>query len=185
MPGLGEKTAERLVFYLLKKNNKNTFIEFADNLVNCGKQINRCQDCHNYSLKTLCPVCDNTRRDRTQICLVAEAQDILYLERTSAYNGLYHVLNGLLDPVSQITPDKLNLNSLSKRLNSNQVKEIIFGLNPTIEGESTIIYLKKLFGQKYPHLKLTRLTRGLPMGGDLEYADEVTLSNALKNRSQV
>ncbi|MFH1890676.1 MAG: recombination mediator RecR [Candidatus Kuenenbacteria bacterium] len=185
LPGLGEKTAERLVFNLLKQNNKNTFIEFANNLLAVGKQIHHCQICGNYSEKNICQICQNIKRDKTQICVTAEAQDILYIEKTSAYNGAYHVLNGLLDPMNNITAEKLNIQSLSSRLNDKQIKEIILGLNPTIEGESTIIYLKKIISQKYPNIKITRLSRGLPMGGDLEYADEITLSNALKNRSAV
>lgn len=185
LPGLGQKTAERLVFHLLKKNNKNTFIEFANNLLEVGKKINRCQTCSNYSEKPTCSICQNIKRDKTKICLVAEAQDILYLEKTNSFNGLYHVLNGLLDPSNGITPDKLNINPLFQRLQTNQITEIIFGLNPTVEGESTIIYLKKIILEKYPRFMLTRLSRGLPMGADLEYADEVTLANALNNRSGI
>jgi len=185
MPGLGDKTAERLVFNLLKKNNKNTFIEFANALITVGKQIRHCKICNNYSEKPLCQICENMRRDKTKICVVAEAQDIICLEKTSVYHGLYHVLGGLIEPISNITPDKLNIKSLIERLNDKQIREIIFGLNPTIEGESTIIYIKKMIGQKFKNIKLTRLSRGLPMGADIEYADEITLSNAINNRSQL
>lgn len=185
LPGLGYKTAERLVFHLLKKNNKNSFIEFSNNLLNVGKQIETCQTCGNYSLKPLCPICQNTQRDKSQICLVANAKDILYLEKTNIYSGLYHVLGGLIDPANNCLPDSLNIKKLFLRLENHRPREIIFGLNPTIEGETTMIYLKKIIASAYPHIKLTRLSRGLPMGADLEYADEITLSSALKNRSTV
>lgn len=184
LPGIGTKTAERLVFHLLKQNDNQDLTEFGNNLLNIKKQIKTCPVCGNYTTDSQCEICTNAKRDKTIICVVADVQDIFYLDKTHTFNGQYHVLNGLLVPANGITPDKLNIENLLKRLKNN-VQEIILGFNPTVEGESTIIYLKKLLKEKFPNLKITRLSRGLPMGGDLEYADEVTLSNAINNRSEV
>jgi len=181
LPGIGGKTAERLVFYLLKSGEN--LKEFGRDLMNLNREIKTCAVCGNYSLNEHCQICSDNKRDKSLICLVAEVQDIYYLDRTHSFNGLYHVLGGLLAPAEGITPDKLNIDNLLKRLDN--IKEIILGLNPTVEGESTIIYLKKLIKEKFPSIKITRLSRGLPMGGDLEYADEVTLRSAIDNRLEV
>jgi len=185
LPGIGQKTAERLVYHLLKNESQEKLATFGKNLLTLKNEITVCPICGNYSNGNGCEVCNEPKRDRTKICLVAEAQDILYLEKTAIYNGLYHVLNGLLAPVEGITPDKLNISALGKRLSTGSINEIIMGFNPTMEGESTIIYLKKLIKEKYPQIKITRLSRGLPMGGDLEYADEITLQNAMDNRTEI
>ncbi len=185
LPGLGHKTAERLVFYLLKKYPKENLKKFGSNLANIKNEIKVCSQCYNYIDNNHCNICDNNKRDKTILCIVAEVQDIFYLEKAHSYNGLYHVLQGLLAPTEGITPNKLTIDSLLKRLNLNKTTEIIMGFNPTVEGESTIIYLKKIIKDKFPHIKITRLSRGLPMGADLEYADEITLSSALKNRNEI
>ncbi|HRY63229.1 MAG TPA: recombination mediator RecR [Patescibacteria group bacterium] len=185
LPGIGQKTAERLVFYLLKNESREKIEAFGENLLTLKKEIQTCPVCGNYTNGSGCQLCAEPKRDRTKVCLVAEAQDILYLEKTAIYNGLYHVLNGLLAPVEGITPDKLNVTALGKRLAEGTIKEVIMGFNPTMEGESTIIYLKKLIREKYPQIKITRLSRGLPMGGDLEYADEITLQSAMDNRTEI
>ncbi len=185
LPGIGPKTAERLVFYLLKNNQHIDLVNFARNLEQLNKQINKCPICGNYMLEQNCEICADPRRNKTVICVVAEAQDIYYINETRIFNGLYHVLGGNLSPAENITPDKLNIKNLLKRLQNNKIKEIILALNPTVEGESTIIYLNKLIKDSYPQIKITRLSRGLPMGSDLEYADEITLSSAIKNRSEV
>jgi recombination protein RecR len=184
LPGIGQKTAERLVFYLLKKGDKNELDKFGKNLLNIINEVKSCQVCGNYMTHGRCAVCHDAKRQKDCICVVAEVQDIYYLDRTQELNSFYHVLGGLLSPAMGVTPDKLNIQGLLKRLETNQVREIILGFNPTLEGESTIIYLKKILKDKFPNLKITRLSRGLPMGGDLEYADEITLSNAIKNRSE-
>ncbi len=185
LPGIGPKTAERLVFYLLKNNHKIDLAKFAHNLSQLKQQVKKCAVCGNYTLNQECEICADRRRNQSLICVVAEAQDIYYIDETHIFNGLYHVLGGNLSPAEEITPDKLNIKTLLKRLADNKVKEVILALNPTVEGESTIIYLNKLIKDKYPHIKVTRLSRGLPMGGDLEYADEITLINALKNRNEL
>jgi recombination protein RecR len=184
LPGLGQKTAERLVFYLLKNKKKETILEFSRDLVNISAQIKQCSICGNYTEKNICSICEDKKRNLKKICLVAEAQDIISLEKTSVYHGLYHVLHGLLNPNHGIMAEQLNIISLFARLNK-ETEEIIFGFNPTMEGETTIIYLKKIISQQHPAIQLTKLSRGLPMGGDLEYADEITLSSALSNRSKV
>jgi len=185
LPGIGPKTAERLVFYLLKKNNKNDYIQFASNLNQVAKNIIKCHICGNYTQKSPCPICSNPKRNFKKICLVAEVQDIYYIEKTKAFAGVYHVLNGLLNPSLGITAENLNIKPFMQKLKQNNINEIIFGLNPTVEGESTIIYLKQIIKKNHPNIKLSRLSRGLPMGADLEYADEITLTNALNNRSPV
>ncbi len=185
LPGIGQKTAERLVYYLLKNSKQEQLAAFGKNLTALKNEIKVCPVCGDYSNGTGCAICGEPKRDRTKVCLVAEAQDISYLEKTGIYNGLYHVLNGLLSPVEGITAGKLNVTALGKRLAEGVIKEVIMGFNPTMEGESTIIYLKKLIKEKYPHIKITRLSRGLPMGGDLEYADEITLQSALDNRTEI
>ena len=184
LPGIGQKTAERLVFYLLK-NNKIDLLEFGRNLINLKAEIKNCPKCGNYSLKEMCEICAATRRDKSMICIVAEVPDIYYLDGTHSFNGLYYVLGGLLAPAEGVTPDKLEIDKLIARIKTEKIKEIIFGFNQTVEGESTIIYLKKIIKEKFPQIKLTRLSRGLPMGGDLEYADEITLSSAIKNRNEI
>lgn len=183
LPGIGQKTAERIVFHLLKNNQKTILSDFGRHLATLLSQIKKCPLCGNYIDSQKCSICHDTRRDSQKICLVAEASDIITLEKTGAYHGLYHVLHGLLDPSQGVTPEQLNLNSFYQRLNQ-KTEEIIFGFNPTMEGESTIIYLKKIITDRYPHLRLTKLSRGLPMGADLEYADGITLMNALNNRFQ-
>lgn len=185
LPGIGQKTAERLVFYLIKNGERINLAEFGNNLVNVKNEIKHCEVCGNYRVNERCEICSDAKRDREKLCVVAEVQDIYYLDKTHELNGLYHVLGGLISPAEGIVPDKLRIEELVKRLEEHQIKEVILGLNPTVEGESTIIYLKKILKEKFTHLKITRLSRGLPMGGDLEYADEITLVNAIKNRSEV
>lgn len=185
LPSIGGKTAERLVFYLLKNCGRAELANFGHNLMELPRQINVCETCGNLKDNNHCSLCDDAKRDKAAICLVAENQDIFYLEKTKIFNGQYHVLGGLISAAEGVTPEKLKIESLLKRLGDNNLREIIFGFNPTVEGESTILFLKKIIKEKFPAVKLTRLSRGLPMGGDLEYADEITLGSAIKNRSEV
>ena len=143
-------------------------------------KIKMCRVCQNFSESNPCPLCAAKNRDQKTICVVAEPQDIIALEKTGEYQGVYHVLHGLLRPIDGITPDKLKINELLERVEKNGIREIILALNPDIEGESTSLHLKKLLSP-FP-LKITKLARGLAMGTELEYADEVTLSSALKER---
>jgi len=182
LPGIGPKTAQRLAFYLLKK--PQTDLEaFAQSLINAKKDLKTCSVCLNLSQQDPCLICSDSSRDQTTICLVSENHDLESIERTGEYKGVYHILGGVLNPLEGIGPDNLNLNQILNRLKAGRIKEVILGLSPDLEGESTIIYLQQLF--KPLNLKITRLAKGLPSGSDIEYADEITLGSALKNRREV
>lgn len=180
LPGIGQKTAERLVFYLLKQNCEQV-LSFGQALLDLKNNIQQCHQCGQYAEQNLCSLCADKKRDQTILCVVAEAADVSALEKSGQFNGLYHILHGLLNPTESITPEKLNLKTLENKLKQGYVQEIILALNPTVEGETTNLYLTKLL-KKY-NIKITKLARGLPQGGDLEYADEVTLANAFKGRT--
>jgi len=183
LPGIGRKTAERFVFYLIKEEKEELF-QFADNLSKLHEANFTCPTCFNFSPRQgLCDICSNEKRDKTQICVVEEFHDLNNIENTKLYNGLYHVLGGKIDPPEGVTAEKLKINELLTRIQNNQIQEIILALNPDIQGEGTILYLRKLLLPL--NIKLTLLARGLPMGGNIEYADEVTLANALKGRQQL
>lgn len=180
LPGIGRKTAERFVFFLLKRP-KAEIIDFVKSLAGVESENFFCSKCFNLSeSQGLCPICANSQRDNSIICVVEEVQDLHNIENTNEYRGLYHVLGGKIDPIEGMSPDKLNVEKLIERLKTGKVKEIILALNPDMQGEGTTLYLKKLL---LPYnIKITLLGRGLPMGGDIEYADEITLTNALKGR---
>ncbi|HWQ88570.1 MAG TPA: recombination mediator RecR [Desulfitobacteriaceae bacterium] len=176
LPGIGPKTAGRLAFYLLQQP------QIADNLAQAilaaKKGIRECSLCCNFTDKDPCPICRSTQRDQTVLCVVEHPRDVVSLEKTGEFKGLYHVLHGILSPLEGIGPDQLTITKLLPRLEG--VKEVILAVNPTVEGEATCLYLSKLL--KPLGLQVTRLARGLPVGGDLEYADEVTIARALENR---
>ncbi len=183
LPGIGRKTAERYVFYLLKRPKKD-LEEFAYNLQKLDAANYQCPECFNFTNgATLCPICSDERRDKSQICVVEEIHDLTVIENTGDYRGLYHILGGRLDPIRSMTPDKLTIEQLLRRIEKDNIEEVILALNPDIQGEGTILHLKKILSA-YP-VNLTILARGLPMGSDIEYADEVTLSNALNNRKPI
>ncbi len=182
LPGIGPKTSERLVFYLLKQNPEE-LSKFARALEGMKNTINFCGVCGNISEQNPCPICADPKRDKGIICVVSEVFDLMAIENTGEYNGLYHVLGGYLNPLEGITPEDIRIRELVERLKNNSTKEIILALNPDLEGESTVIYLGKLL--KPLKIKITRLARGLPMGANLEYADEITLLNALKGRGEI
>jgi recombination protein RecR len=184
LPGVGPKTASRLAFYLLRSPN-----EIADDLAgalqNLKTSIGQCSVCFNFTLsdRDLCDVCASSERDTGLICVVEEALDVLALERTAGYHGRYHVLHGALSPIEGIGPDDLKIHPLIERVKGGQVKEIIIATNPSMEGDATALYLSQ---QLQPYrVKVTRLARGLPMGGDLEYADQSTLLRALSGRQEM
>lgn len=180
LPGLGPKTAQRLVFYLLKQERKKIG-DFAESLLHIKDNIKNCTLCGQITTQEICSICADSKREKSIICVVAEIADILPLEKSGEFQGVYHVLGGILSPTEGITPDKLNIEKLEQRIKNNNIKEIILALNPTVEGETTSLYLTKLL-KKYPNIQITKLARGLPQGSDLEYADEVTLANAFKGR---
>lgn len=184
LPGLGPKSAERLVFYLMKQSPED-LNKLASNIENLKKEIQICQVCYNYSTKNPCEICTDSRRDHATLCVVALPQDLAVIENTGEYHGLYHILGGVLNPVEGITPDKLKIKELINHLNraKPKIKEVILAFNPDLEGESTTLYLTRQL--KSLKIKITRLAKGLPTGADLEYADAVTLTDALKGRREV
>jgi recombination protein RecR len=182
LPGIGPKTAERLSFYLLR-SKKEDLDRFAKTLAELKDNITICSSCQNIAESNPCPICSDKRRDKSIICVVEEPQDALVLEKTHAFSGLYHVLGGAISPINNIGPEDLKIKELLTRVRNNkEIKEIILATNPSLEGEATAMYISKLL--KPLGLKITRIARGLPSGGDLEYADEITLSNALKGRKE-
>ncbi|HEX9664658.1 MAG TPA: recombination mediator RecR [Patescibacteria group bacterium] len=182
LPGIGHKTSQKFVFYLLKQP-KEVLTGFAGALLNLNKLIEKCAVCGNIATTSPCSICDNQQRNQNIICVVAETYDLISIENTGDYTGLYHVLGGAINTVEGVSPDQLNIKSLLTRINQKKPEEIILAFSPDLEGESTVLYLKNLLSSY--QLKLTRLAKGLPMGSVLEYADEVTLSNALKGRTMV
>ncbi|MDD5341088.1 MAG: recombination mediator RecR [Patescibacteria group bacterium] len=182
LPGIGPKTAERLVYFLLKQN-KNEIDEFALSLNQINNSVVKCSICHNISEKDPCAICADKNRDHKLICIIAEPHDLAAVENTGEFKGVYHVLGGVLDPLSGMTPDRLKFDDLLAKLQKNKVAEIILAFNPDMEGEATMIYLNNLL--KSFKVKITRLARGMPVGSDLEYTDEITLSSAIKNRKEM
>ncbi|MFA5069927.1 MAG: recombination mediator RecR [Patescibacteria group bacterium] len=182
LPGIGDKTSERFVFYLLKQP-KTELEKLGLAIEHLKDKIKICSLCQNFSEKDPCPICGDKNRDQRTICVVAEPSDVISLEKTGEYKGVYHVLYGVLKPIEGISPDKLKVAELLTRVKKNNIKELIIALNPDMEGESTTLYLKKLFSPF--GLKITRLGRGLAMGTELEYADEITLASALAGRKEI
>lgn len=182
LPGIGPKTASRLTFYLLRAPESES-LELADALREMKANTVLCSRCFNISLSnaTLCSICGDEGRRKDQVCVVEEPLDVLAIERTGSFGGTYHVLHGALSPVEGVGPDDLRLTELFARVASGGVQELIVATNPTLEGEATAMYIKNQLGGGSLHL--TRLARGLPSGGDLEYADQTTLSQALEGRS--
>ena len=178
LPGVGRKTAQRFAFYILKLSNEEVN-KFADSLKNAKEKIKQCETCFNFSDENICKICSDKTRDISTICVVEEASDVIYFERTKNFFGLYHILGGVLSPLDNIGPNDLKVNELLNRING-ETKEIIFAISPTLEGETTILYLCKLL-RKY-NIKISRIARGIPIGSDLEYVDEATIANALKER---
>lgn len=182
LPGIGPKTAERLVYYLLKQP-KEELTSFADSLAQAKDEVVVCNQCYRFTDQTPCPICADKHRDHSILCVVAESQNIPVIEKTQAFKGLYHVLGGLISPLEGITPDKIKTAELEQKIKANGIKEIILALNPDLDGETTSLYLAKII--KPFGIKVTRLARGLPMGADLEYADEITLESAITGRREI
>lgn len=182
LPSIGKKTAQRLALHLLKTDKTN-----VENLVSAisdlREKIRLCEICFNLSVDTKCDVCKSPKRDRSTICVVEEASDIIAIERTNEFKGLYHVLGGVLSPLSGTGVEDLHIQELVRRLHDSEVKEIILALNPDTEGDTTSLYLAKLI--KPLNLKVTRIARGLPIGGDLEFADDATIGRAVLGRSDL
>jgi len=182
LPGVGSKTAARLAFHVLRMEEDNV-VEFAKALVSVKRNLLYCSVCCNITDTDPCRICQDKSRDTSSICVVQEPKDMIALERMKEYNGMYHVLHGAISPMEGIGPDELRVAELLNRLADEQVQELILATNPNIEGEATAMYLSRLV--KPFELKVTRIAHGLPVGGDLEYADEVTLSKALEGRREL
>ena len=182
LPGIGPKSAQRLTYYLLRAP-ENEVAALAEAIRNLKEKLSLCSICLNITDSDPCATCRDEERDHTKICIVEEPIDILPLERTKKYKGLYHVLHGVIAPTDGIGPDELKIKELLSRLNDNQVTEVILATNPNLEGEATAMYLQRLIAPL--GIRVTRLARGLPYGGDLEYADDVTLSRALEGRQEM
>jgi len=182
LPGIGKKTAQRLSLYILKSDEAS-----VANLVSAIKDLKTklrfCSRCFNLSTEELCDICKNPKRDKSLLCVVEEASDVIAIEKTHEYSGGYHVLGGVLSPLSGIGPDTLKIKELIKRFEEEDIKEIILALNPDTEGETTTLYLAKLI--KPFGIKVTRIARGLPVGGDLEFADEATIGRAVLGRISI
>ena len=179
LPGIGRKTAQRLAFHVINMDIKDV-TGLSKALVDVKNEIKYCSVCCNISDSEVCPICANSHRDPSTICVVEDPRDVAAMERTKDYSGRYHVLNGVISPMDGIGPDMLNIKELISRLGNGSVKEIIMATNPTIEGEATAMYISRLV--KPMGIKVTRIAHGLPVGGDLEYADDVTISKALEGR---
>ena len=182
LSGVGAKTAERYAFEVLNWEDE-TWKKFVDAIQNTKTKLHQCERCGNISEETLCEICKDNTRDQHVICVVQEVRDIAAIEKINEYQGQYHVLNGVINTSKGILPDDLNIASLVERVKQQEVKEVIIAMNPTIEGETTALYLGKLLSE-YP-LKVTRLAHGLPIGSHIDYADELTLLKALENRTEL
>lgn len=184
LPGIGGKTAQRLAFHILKQSPAN-IKELSDALLQAKELIKFCSICSNLTAEDPCELCKDQRRDKALICVIAEPKDLIALEKTKEFRGQYHVLQGLISPMEGIGPDKLKIKALLTRISNAQdeIKEVILAINPTIEGEATTLYISKLI--KPLNIKITRIAFGLPIGGDLEYADTMTLAKALEGRREI
>lgn len=182
LPGVGPKTAARLAFYVLRMKEEDV-VDFAKALVSVKRNLSYCSVCCNITDTDPCRVCSDRTRDRSVICVVQEARDLVAMERTKEFHGMYHVLQGAISPMEGIGPDEIRVAELLRRLADDEVQELILATNPNIEGEATAMYLSRLI--KPFKLRVTRIAHGLPVGGDLEYADEVTLSKALEGRREI
>ena len=182
LPNIGRKTAQRLAYYMISAPKENVQ-SFVDALLDAREKIRYCDICCNFTDEPVCSVCRSVKRDASTICVVESQKDVAAIEKTREYNGMYHVLHGLISPMDGIGPENLKIKELLKRTQNGEVKEVIMATNPTVEGETTSMYVSKLL--KPLGIKVTRLAFGIPVGGELEYADEVTLYRALEGRSEI
>ena len=183
LPSVGPRTAERFVFHLLKSGKKDA-AEITNALKGLIENIKSCEICWDFSDTSPCKICADTKRDASALCIVTESQELQQIEKTGAFTGRYHVLRGIIKPGNPDSVKYLKVAELLKRVKIDDVKEIILALNPDLPGETTMLYLQNVMKKESPDIKVTRLARGLPMGSDLQYADEITLGSALKNRTQ-
>lgn len=182
LPGIGRKTAQRLAFYL-QKMDKAKVQELTEAIARARNKLKECLICHNWTEHNPCEICANPGRDKDTICVVEQPSDVMVLERTSEFKGLYHILHGVISPIDNVGPDDLRIQPLIKRIESHKITEVIMATNPTTEGDVTAIYIANLL--KPLGIKVTRIARGLPMGSDLDLADITTLTRALEGRREI
>ena len=185
LPGIGKKTAQKLAFSVLKMSKESAH-DFANAIINAHEKVHYCSQCYNFTDKEICDICTDNSRDKSIICVIEDTRDLEAIEKTHEFTGLYHVLHGVISPLNGIGPDEIRIKELLTRINNinnTKIKEIIMATNPTVEGETTSMYISKLI--RDPEIKITRLAYGVPVGATLEYADEVTLSRALLGRNEI
>ncbi len=182
LPGIGRKSAQRLAFHVLALPEEEAK-EFADTILSAKRDVKRCRICQNYTDREVCPICSSEQRDRSLICVVSDPKDVLSMERAREYNGLYHVLHGVISPMNHIGPDDIGVKELVIRAASDEVQEVIMATNPDTEGETTAMYISRLL--KPLKVKVTRLAYGIPVGSNLEFADDATLTRALEGRTEI
>lgn len=182
MPGIGRKSANRLAFYILQISPEEAK-KLTDAVIDAKQKIKLCSICQSFTDVEPCAICSNASRDKSIICVVESPKDVIAMEKTNEYRGLYHVLHGVISPIDGITPEDIKIKELLARISCGEVKEVIMATNPTVEGEATSMYIAKLL--KPFEIKVTRIARGIPVGGDLEYTDEVTLARALEGRLEI
>ena len=182
LPGIGGKTAQRLAFHVLELDEEDAKA-FAEAILAAKQTVHTCPVCQNLTDREICPICDNEMRDGSTICVVAEPRDVIAMERSREFNGLYHVLHGVISPLNHVTQDDIRIKELLMRVASGEVREVIMATNPDTEGEATAMYISRLL--RPMEVKVTRLAYGVPVGSQLEYADEVTLSRALEGRQEI
>lgn len=182
LPGVGSKSAQRLAFYIINMPEQKVE-SLSNSIINAKRNIKYCSVCYNLTDTDICPICSNPKRDNSTIMVVEDPRDMAAYERTKEYKGVYHVLHGAISPMMGVGPDDIKIKELLKRVGSTDIKEVILATNPNIEGEATAIYISKLL--KPIGIKTTRIANGVPVGGDLEYVDEITLSKALEGRHEI
>lgn len=182
LPGIGGKTAQRLAFHVLSLPMEDAEA-FAGAILEAKKTVHTCPVCQNLTDREICPICDDDMRDKTQICVVAEPKDVIAMERSREFGGVYHVLHGVISPLNHVTQNDIKIRELLHRVASSEVREVIMATNPDTEGEATAMYISRLL--RPMEIKVTRLAYGVPVGSQLEYADEVTLSRALEGRQEI
>ncbi|GAB3193694.1 recombination protein RecR [Pontibacter aydingkolensis] len=180
LPGIGRKTALRLALHLLKEESEETF-SLAEALVKMRTEVKHCKTCHNISDTEICSICSNPLRDRSLLCVVSDIRDVIAIENTSQYKGLYHVLGGVISPIEGIGPSDLHIDSLLERLPNSEIKELLLAISPTMEGDTTAFYLTRKLRDH--NVRITTIARGVPVGGELEYTDEITLGRSIVERT--
>jgi len=183
LPGIGRKTAQRLAYFILKQPEASV-TQLAESLINVKNKVHQCTVCGNITDDEICRICVSEKRNKLLICVVEEPTDVLAIEKTNDFSGVYHVLGGAISPLDGVTPEQLNILSLLDRIGALDSVEVILAMNPDVEGEATTLYLTRLL-KSFPHVSISRIARGIPIGGDLEYSDEATLSRAMEGRVRI